>query len=521
MGPGEPDTNTPWDSPAPPTPPAPLTPPAPPPAVGPRPAAGPPLAAGPPPAPSPQLPAPPPPFASPTAEAYLSLSEQPPPGGITTGGKVVAAMSVLMLGALVFFVIQAVTPKTWDPVLEPYVAFVESERGLTFTEPVDVRWANIAEEIQNDAPPLPTTDEIDPWSEAYRLLGLVDPEPGTSSDEALTETLAENAGAFYEPWTETIVLPEGQSELALSVTIVHELTHALQHQNGMLDFHDDSPDGSVARLAIIEGDAERIALSWFRGQPEADQQAYLEAIGYDPDVEFPDPENNFYETSFIASYEVGLPMVEAIVEAEGVEAVNELLRSKDAGTTERLIDPFNTSDRSSVDAFFGMRLPAGELEPDGDLGALVWFQVLAPAVGTDAAFDALIGYDDDAFAIFEADGRTCARFSLFFDDASEATEFALVLDELHDNRLHSDTNVEVDICDPISDPALQRFGTILPLIVSNEATSFHLRNGESVEVARCAGIAQAKTMPADRSQDEFVGWDAVFETAPQFIADCQ
>ena len=418
------------------------------------------------------------------------------------------------------FTINAFTPKTWDPVLEQYVAFVESERGLTFSEPVDVRWANIADEIVDDAPP-PTNEAVDPWSEAYRLLGLVDPDPETSSQEALTETLAENAGAFYEPWTETIVLPEGESELALSVTIVHELTHALQHQNGMLDFHDDTADGSTARLALIEGDAERIALSWFRSQSEADQQAFFDAIGFDPDVEFPDPENNFYLTSFAASYEVGLPMVEAIVEAEGVEAVNELLRSKDAGTTERLIDPFRASDRSAVDAHADMWLPAGAIGADGDLGALVWFQVLAPAVGTDEAFDALIGYDDDAFAIFDLDGRTCGRFSLFFDDASEATEFGEIVDELHMSEAVTDTNVQLDICDPIGDPALQRFGTILPLIVSNEATAFHLRNGESTEVARCAGITQAKTIPANESQDQFVGWDAIFDEAPQFVSDCQ
>ncbi len=415
-------------------------------------------------------------------------------------------------------------PKRWDPTLEQFVAFVETERGLEFDHPVNLRWADIAAEIEADRPAAPPGIVVDPWADAHRLLGLVDPAPSSTVSDALTETLAENAGAFYEPWTETIVLPEGTSETALSVTIVHELTHALQHQNGMLGAGTltDSNDGEFTRTALIEGDAERIAVNYFWSLSETDRQAFLDAVGFDEDVEPPDPGDNFYAASFYASYEIGRPLVETIIETGGIEALNALLRAKDVGTSERLIDPLGASERSAVDAGSEMRLPRGATQAVGDLGALTWFQAIAPQVGTERALDAIVGYDDDAFATFDRAGRTCARFNVAFDDVMEAEQFADVMADLTVESFDiRGTSVEVDICDPIGDPAQQRLGTIIPLVVGSEATSVHLANGEPADVARCAGLALAATIPADQPTTEFIGWDAVIEQAPRFLDDCR
>lgn len=457
-----------------------------------------------------------------------------------TGRRIFAVSIIAAMVIAGFFVYRAARPATWDPLLEPYVAFVEAERGLTFDHPVNVRWADIAQEIADDQAdardtsvfstlendePVGTREELlNPWSEAYRVLGLVDPNPERALAESVTETLAENAGAFYTPWDETIVLPEGQPEVALSVTIVHELTHALQHQNGMLGVFPDSPDGATARTALIEGDADRIAMAWYWSRTEAEQQAYLDAIGYDADAVLLDPGDSYLATSFYASYEIGLPMVQAIVAADGAEAIDRLLTAKDVGTTERLLDVFGTSDRSSVDAFGTMALPAGAEAADGDLGALVLFQALAPVVGTEGAFDALIGYDDDAFAMFASDGESCVRFAVYFDSDGEAIQFVDILQR-------SSIPVELiagvagpaaqmDLCTPIGDPADQRYGTILPLIVANEATRSHVASGETKEVARCAALAQAATIPI-RSAEDFVGWDVLVDEAPQYVEACR
>ncbi len=456
-----------------------------------------------------------------------------------TGRQIFAAgvIGALLIGA--FAVYRAAQPAQWDPALEPYVAFIEAERGLTFDHPVEVRWADIAQEIATEQAAARDTsifslgdddadiaDEVplDPWLEAYRVLGLIDPNPEQALDETVTETLAENAGAFYTPWDETIVLPQGQPAEALSVTIVHELTHALQHQNGLLGFFPDSADGATARTAIAEGDAERIAMAWYWSRTDAEQQAYLDAIGYDPNATPPDPGDNYFAASFYASYGIGLPMVEAIVASEGQSAVDELLRAKDAGTTERLIDVYATSDRSAVDAMEVMGLPPGAVGADGDMGALTWFQALAPIVGTERAFDALIGYDDDAFAMYESDGMACVRFEMYFDADGETTEFVEVLTEAgipaEQRETPSGEAARMDLCEAIGDPADQRYGTIMPLVVANELTWIHTENGETREVARCAAISQASTIPI-RSTEDFIGWEQLMSDTSQYVESCR
>jgi hypothetical protein len=329
----------------------------------------------------------------------------PPPPGFDLGlpgSRISGTGRRLIIGSLLcalviggVFIYRELQPKTWDPVLEPYVAFVEAERGLSFDHPVEVRWANIAQDLEesfaaegdNSIFAIGDDDALDPYAEAYRLLGLVDPDPEGDLLASQQQTATENAGAFYEPWSETIVLPEGGSLEALSFTIVHELAHALQDQNGMLAANVDTIDGSIARTALIEGDAERVATAWYWQLSDAERQAYLDATGYDPDTTFDDPGGNFLAASFYASYAIGLPMTQTIVATEGTPALNRLLLADDVGTTERFLDVIEASPRSRIDAIALLPLPPGAEFADGDLGALAWFQALAPLVGTEAAFD--------------------------------------------------------------------------------------------------------------------------------------
>ena len=143
----------------------------------------------------------------------MCIRDSPTPPAVSKAGRWLVLASViaaLAFGGLAIY--RAAQPAEWDPVLEPYIAFIEAERGLTFDHPVDVRWADIAQEI-------------------------ADQQAAASRDT--------------------------------SVTIVHELTHALQHQNGLLEFFPESPDSASARLAIIEGDAERIAMAWYWSRTDA------------------------------------------------------------------------------------------------------------------------------------------------------------------------------------------------------------------------------------------------------------
>lgn len=442
-------------------------------------------------------------------------------------------LGAIYLVAAVFAIRWQLREDTWDAAVEPYVAFVEQERGLRFSRPVDVRWADISAELEADfaaererSPAEDSTEGEDPYLLAYALLGLIDPTSTGTLSETVEDTAVEQAGAFYDPTIEEIVLPIGEDAAGLGFTIVHELTHALQHQNGMLDWTLESPDSASTRTTLIEGDAERIALAWFDQLSSSERERFLSAVGYEEDSVEVDPGNSFFETSFAASYALGLPMVQVIVEVGGQKEIDRLLRADDIGTSERLIDVLSESPTSTVDAFGTVELPPDRDVAHGDIGAVTWFQALAPRVGTEQALDALVGYDDDAFVIIEGVDVTCGRFHLAFDSREDAVSFADTAREVAAGVAGSSVEqvsaaVDWEMCSPMGDPFAQRFGTIMPLVVAHEMTLLHLRNGVEPAVARCAGLGQAGSIPADQPLERFVGWDVVEDTAVDYLDACE
>ena len=447
---------------------------------------------------------------------------------------VIGLLVAALLGGAAQFSSGPSIPDEWDETLEPYIDFIEAERGLEFDHPVNVRFTDISAEIAEDFAAARELEEqfvvqgdellADPYGDAFTLLGLVDFDPELDSQETTEASIIENAGAFFDPVDQEIVLPDDESLIALQVTIVHELTHALQEQNGMLDFYDETADSSQARLALIEGDAERIAEAWVAQLSELEREEYFDAVGFGSQEPFEEPGNSYLDATFFVSYSVGVPLVLSIIETDGVEELNRLLRSPDVGSTERFVDLLGASDVQSVDASAEFEPPPGRQESDGDLGALGWFAALAPTLGTEGAFDALVGYDDDAFAIYENEaGVVCGRFQVFFDDASEAVEFNSLAGDIGiaGSVDAGDSSVTADVCDPVGDAEEQRSAVVFPLIVANELILHHLLMGEEPEIARCAALAQAKTQPVNQSLNDFGGFDALFVAAEPFANACR
>lgn len=463
------------------------------------------------------------------------MAEPPPDGGTSEPKRSHRRFLLIGLGSIyavaaVLAIQHQLREPSWDPVLEPYVDFVEAERGLSFDQPVDVRWADISNELAasfaQDRSDVPADQPFDPFQEAYGLLGLVDADPSISFTESVEDTATVQAGAFYDPAVQTIVLPLGEDPDALGFTIVHELTHALQHQRGMLGGRLESADSASTRTTLIEGDAERVAVAWFDQLDQRARDRFLAAIDHDPDLgEFEDLGNTFLETSFNSSYALGLPAVQALVEAGGQKEIDRLLRAKTVGTSELIFDVLTESPTSTFDAGDLIKLPESATGPAGDIGAIVWFQALAPQIGTAEAFDALIGYDDDAFVMFDGDGGRCARFLLTFDTELDAEEFLRLVSKMQSLDSFGIVEgtpqaVELSACTPMGDPNDQRFGTIMPLVVANEMVLAHLRAGVSAETARCAAFAQAATIPADQALSSFVGWEQIDREAPAFLEQC-
>ena len=82
--------------------------------------------------------------------------------------------------------------------------------------------------------------------------------------------------AYYDQDEDRIIIRGTEISPALSVTLVHELTHALQDQHFDLDREDESEDGGdeVFR-SLVEGDATRVEDGYIASLSDDDRARYV------------------------------------------------------------------------------------------------------------------------------------------------------------------------------------------------------------------------------------------------------
>jgi hypothetical protein len=136
---------------------------------------------------------------------------------------------------------------------------VERATGLRFTTPpkVEVRSAEQVREFVRRALDEPgARAELEGVAAAYRHLGLL--EPTADLREILVRVLGEQVVGYYDPRTKTLYLTQGADSAAVTVTLRHELVHALQDQHQNLDSLlrvRGQGDRSAGAQAALEGQA--------------------------------------------------------------------------------------------------------------------------------------------------------------------------------------------------------------------------------------------------------------------------
>ena len=184
----------------------------------------------------------------------------------------------------------AAYPDRWDPRVTDLVEFVETQRGLRFAHPVTVDFldeeAFLARFRAAGGGQSQPDDER--FSEFARAIGVAD--VGVDMGDAARELADVSVAAWYSFENQNITVRGTTLDIATEVTVVHELTHALQDQHFDLDsLTQQAVEGDIAApLPLIEGDATRIEWRYIEELSASDQAAYEEQIAaqFDPaDVE--------------------------------------------------------------------------------------------------------------------------------------------------------------------------------------------------------------------------------------------
>jgi hypothetical protein len=422
--------------------------------------------------PVPPPPPPPPPVLQPAQQLPVPQPPAPQPRGRRFGSRarlaVLGLALLLLLGsgaALIALIARPAEPDfpdSWDPRVADLAAFVERERDLQFQHPVDVDFR--AEEdfvayfrSQNSQGGDDDANDDGRFTQFARALRLAE---GDIDIAEQSEKLAEvSVLAFYSYDEHRITVRGTTLDVATKVTVVHELTHALQDQRFDLgELNEQARRDDIADpTPLIEGDAVRI------------ENRYIEALGprqreeYDHHIESQSDRDDFDDfplylrISLSFPYQVG-PMFVGVLDADGGnDAIDQAFTSLPE-TEEMYIDPVayeRSEPAEHVDAFDDVD-PDRIVDAGGSFGAVGWYLVLAEHIDAAVALDAALGWGGDRYRQIEAHDETCVQLRFAGDTAADTDAMEAALEQWRDavsDRQFIEIErrfgfVELEACDP-------------------------------------------------------------------------
>ena len=300
-----------------------------------------------------------------------------------------------------------------DALVARSTARVEYLRDAEFTDPVDVAVISRADyrARQGNAT---TNDSFAAWNNQVWEALFVDGEK-TDVQEELTGTFGSSVAGFYAPGPDEIriVTTTPDSPTIDNATLVHELTHALQDQQGRL---------SAARAASPTQDADLAADGLVEGEANYVERRYTERCGAEWDcIASPrgnggggEPPNLGILLTVLQPYSDGPVYVNSIREREGWDGVAAAFDSPPVSTeqTIHLTDeepvPIEYTDRATD----GWRTYPDEGQDGSDtvgeasIYVMFWYQ--AREAGADTVNPRRLAQTDSPFDTYNYDAEPSA-----------------------------------------------------------------------------------------------------------------
>jgi hypothetical protein len=393
-----------------------------------------------------------------------------------------AALGTVIAGLLAVGTLAAVTrtvdsgpdhPDVWDPRVADLVTFVERARGLDFDHPVFVDFLSPSEytdETTADASGVAEEDrtELEHYAGELRALGVATGDIDLFA--AFNQVSDGGTLAFYDPAGQRVRVRGTTVTVGLQVTLVHELTHALQDQHfdlQRLNAGDLDSSAATALRGLVEGDAVRIEESYIREVLTPSEQADYDDE-YAGELEQSEASTGdvppFISATFGVPYLLGQPLVVMLANRGGNDAVDDAFEHPPA-TEEHLFDPASFLAEEGAEE---VELELGgdvDVFEDGPFGSPSWYLLLAERIDPKLAFDAALGWGGDAFAAFERDDRTCMRAVFVGDTAADEVAMKAALDQWaaampggEATAVAVDGHPGLDACDPGVDVDLELTG---------------------------------------------------------------
>lgn len=292
--------------------------------------------------------------------------------------------------------------------------------------------ANLTQEFDRANPPA----AIEAAQDELIELGLI--PTGTSLRQAELDLQAGQVAGYYSPGAGQlyVVSRSGGIGPTQRVTYAHEFTHQLQDQNFDLAklglSATDQGDRSLARLALVEGDAVTVQTIWTRDNLSTGDLAQLLADASDPAaLAALEHAPAFLRTTVLFPYTSGQAFVGTLVATGGEAAVDAAFRNPPASTAQVLHPELFLAHQVplavSLPSKLGQALGSGwrELGRDtlGELQIRTWLEAdgVDQATGTEAA----AGWAGDRLAILAGpNGQLALAIRTEWTTPTDAAEFS-------------------------------------------------------------------------------------------------
>lgn len=335
--------------------------------------------------------------------------------------------------AQVFMKVDA-SPRQWDVRVIPFVRFVEHDRGLTFKHPVPVRFLG-TQAFQAELTTKPTSlsrsdrAHLDEVAQVLRALGLAETDGASLFNQENTLNSA-NTEAFYDSDRKAVFIRGTSLDLAGQVTVVHELTHALQDQYFNLSRLNERASragnqASDAATSIIEGDAVTIENDYVSSLKQGQQNQYYanqnqQAAAAEGAVSSSVP--GILQALALTPYDLGPTFVEALLKHGGHERLNRAFVQPPT-TDAQIVNPSVYLFATRAPQIGAPALKTGETatgSPDS-LGALLIYFTLAARLDPLTAVKAAEAVGADRFIRYQRAGKSCVRVALTTRSATSAS----------------------------------------------------------------------------------------------------
>ena len=314
-------------------------------------------------------------------------------------------------------------PETVVEMLPSLQAFVERERGLRFKAPVrltpleDAAFrGRVLQAGREDR------REVEEAQAVLQAMGLL--EPGTDLVRVVENLLAAAVVGLYDPKIKELVVRGVRPTPFLRLTVVHELTHALEDQHFDIDRDELGDEAGFGFTALVEGSARRIE-ERYRDTLSAKERADValeEAKGIRG---APSDVPEAVVVGFQLPYTHGPRLVTAILEAGGQARLDSAFRDPPS-STEQVLSPrryLQGDDPRPVP------VPRADGPPfdDGEIGEAFLVLMLRRELDREGAREAARGWGGDHYVAWKAGGRTCVRMDFVMDTGEDSQELALAL----------------------------------------------------------------------------------------------